>query len=59
MQDGTYGFLKMPFGMVNSAATPKHAMKMLLEGADQMDYYYTPTWEALVKALKDLFTQLK
>ena len=36
--DGTYEFLKMPFGMMNSAATLKRAMKKLLENLVDVDF---------------------
>ena len=55
--DGSYEFLKMPFGMINSAATLKHGMKKLLKGLDNVDYYWddilvhTRTWEEHLKAL--------
>ena len=32
--DGSYEFLKLPFGMINSAATLKRAMKKLIEDLD-------------------------
>ena len=37
--DGSHKFLKMPFGMINSAATLKRGMKKLLKGLDNVDYY--------------------
>ena len=37
--DGSYEFLKMPFGMINSAATLKRAMKKLIEDLDDVDIY--------------------
>ena len=36
--DGSYEFLKMPFGMINSAATLKRAMKKLTEDLDNVDF---------------------
>ena len=38
--DGSYEFLKMPFGMINSAATLKRAMKKLLEDVANVDFYW-------------------
>ena len=38
--DGSYEFLKMPFGMINSAATLKRAMKKLIEDLDDVDFYW-------------------
>jgi len=59
--DGSYEFLKMPFGMINSAATLKRAMKKLLQGVDNVEFYwdeilvYTRMWEEHIKALQELF----
>ena len=38
--DRWYEFLKMPFGMINSAATLKRAMKKLIEDLDDVDFYW-------------------
>ena len=38
--DGSYEFLKMPFGMVNSAATLKRAIKKLLHGLENVEFYW-------------------
>ena len=38
--DGSYEFLKMPFGMINSAATLKRAMKKLIEDLDDVGFYW-------------------
>ena len=62
--DGSYEFLKMPFGMINSAATLKRAMKKLLNGLDNVEFYWddilvhTRTWEEHIKALRELFRRL-
>ena len=62
--DGAYEFLKMPFGMINSAATLKRAMKKLLQGVDNVEFYWddilvhTRTWEEHIKALRELFSRL-
>ena len=62
--DGSYEFLKMPFGMINSAATLKRAMKKLLHGLDNVEFYWddilvhTRTWEEHIKVLQELFTRL-
>ena len=37
--DGAYESLKMPFGMIYSAATLKRAMKKLIEDLDDVDFY--------------------
>ena len=54
----------MPFGMINSAATLKRAMKKLIEDLDNVDFYWddilvhTRTWEEHIKALQELFARL-
>ena len=54
----------MPFGMINSAATLKRAMKKLLHGLDNVEFYWddilvhTCTWEEHIKALRELFSRL-
>ena len=54
----------MPFGMINSAATLKRAMKKLIEDLDNVDFYWddilvhTRTWEEHIKALRELFARL-
>jgi len=62
--DGSYEFLKMPFGMVNSAATLKRGMKKLLKGMTNVEFYWddilvhTCTWEGNLKILRELFRRL-
>ena len=62
--DGSYEVLKMPFEMINSAATLKRAMKKLREDLDDVDFYrddilvHTRTWEEHVRALRELFSRL-
>ena len=62
--DGSYEFLKMPFGMVNSAATLKRGMKKLLKGMKNVEFYWddilvhTRTWEEHLKTLRELFRRL-
>ena len=62
--DGLYEFLKMPFGMVNSAATLKRAMKRLLKDLPNVEFYWddilvhTRTWEEYLEALRELFKRL-
>ena len=62
--DGSYEFLKMPFGMVNSAATLLRAMRKLLAGLDNVDSYiddiliHTRTWEEHILTLRDLFSRM-
>ena len=61
--DRSYEFLKMLFGMINSAVTLKRAMKKLLHGLDNFEFYWddilvhTCAWEEHIKALRELFRQ--
>ena len=62
--DGSYEFLKIPFGMVNSAATLKRGMKKLLTGMTNVEVHWddilvhTRTWEEHLKILRELFRRL-
>ena len=62
--DGSYEFLKMPFGMINSAATLKRAMKKLKEDLGDVAFcwndilVHTRTWEEQSRALRELFSRL-
>ena len=62
--DGSYEFLKMRFGMINSTATLKRAMKKLLEDLANVDFHWddilvhTRMWEEHIKALRELFLHL-
>eukprot|EP00794_Sanderia_malayensis_P004220 gene4220-4782_t len=62
--DGSCEFLKMPFGMVNSAATLVRAMRKLPACLDNVDSYiddiviHTRTLEEHVQALKELFSRM-
>ena len=64
--DGSYEFLKVPFGLMNAAATMKHGMKKLLKGMKNVAFcwddilVHTHTWEEHLKTLQELFRcQLK
>ena len=62
--DGSYEFLKMPFGLINATATPKLGMKKLLKGMKNVAFYWdvilvhTCTWEEHLKTLRKLFRHL-
>lgn len=62
--DGSYEFLKMPFGMVNAAATLVRAMRKLLAGLDNTDSYiddilvHTIDWNAHINTLDKLFQRM-
>ena len=62
--DGSYEFLKKPFGMINTGPTLKRTMKKLIEDLDDVDFYWddilvhTRTWEEHIRALRELFSRL-
>lgn len=62
--DGTYEFLKMPFGMVNAAATLMRAMRKLLVGMNNIDNYiddilvHTVYWSEHINVLEYLFQRM-
>ena len=54
----------MPFGMINSAAALKRAIKKLIDDLDDVDFYWdsilvhTRTWDEHIRALRELFSRL-
>ena len=62
--DGTYEFVKMPFGMANSGATLVRAIRKLLDDLDEADSYiediviYTETWEQHLVVLDEVLCRL-
>ena len=50
VHNGTYEFIRMPFELVNSAATLVRGLIKLLEGLENANHYmddivvHTPTW---------------
>ena len=54
----------MPFGMINSSATLKRAMKKSIEDPDDVYFYWddilvhTRTWEEHIRTLRELFSRL-
>ena len=63
--DGTYEFLKMPFGMMNSGATFVRAMRKMLSGMDCVENFiddilvHTPTFERHIEVLRELFERFE
>lgn len=63
--DGCYVFERMPFGLVNSAATYNRMMRKMLNGLQCVDSYiddiivHTETWEEHVNSLEALFKRIK
>ena len=58
--DGSYKFLRMPFGMVNSGATLMRAMRIPLEGMENVEHVadniliHNVTWEEHLGTLQEL-----
>ena len=64
VHNGTYEFLRMPFGLVTSAATLVRGLRKLLEGLKYADHYmddiviHTPTWRKHVAALRGVLKRI-
>ena len=62
--DGTYEFVKMPFGRVNSGATLVRGLRKLLSDLEDVDSFIddiivnTETWEGHLTAVEELFRRL-
>ena len=63
--DGTYDFLRMPFGMKNSGATLVRGMRKILSGVINVDSYiddliiHTNDWQAHLQVLGELLRRLR
>ena len=63
--DGCYVFQRMPFGLVNSAATYNKMMRKMLNNLKCADSYiddiivHTETWEEHMDILEELFKRIK
>ena len=63
--DGHFEFLKMPFGMINSAATLVRAMRHVFQGLENVDNYiddiiiHTKTWKEHLEVLKEVLVRLE
>ena len=63
--DGTFEFVQIPFGMINSSATFVRAMHKLLRGIDNVKTYiddvivHTCKWNKLLNLLKCLFKRFR
>ena len=64
LPDGSYKVLRMPFGMVNSSATLMRAMRILLEGIENIEHVvddiliHTVTWEENLGTLQELLQRM-
>ena len=63
--DGCYVFKRMPFGLINSAATFNRMMRRLLEGLDHVHSYiddiciHTESWEEHIQVLRQVIDQIR
>ena len=63
--NGSYHFLKMPFGLVNSGSTFNRMMRKLLKGIKNVDHYvddiliHTRSWDEHVKAMGEVLEMIK
>ena len=62
--DGTYEFLRMPFGMKNSGATIVWGMRKVLSGMSGVESYidnlivFSSDWKTHLRTLKELLKRL-
>ena len=62
---GSYQFCRMPFGLMNSAATFNRMMRKLLRGIENVDSYiddiliHTSTWNQHVEVLRQVFSRIQ
>ena len=61
--DGSYEFLRMPFGMINFSATLMRAMRILLEGMENVEHVddiliHNITWEEHLGTLQELLRRM-
>ena len=65
VSSGCYQFKRMPFGLMNAAATFNRVTRKMLYGVQNIDHFidgvltHTATWEDHIKALKDLFQRIR
>ena len=63
--NGSYQFLKMPFGLVNSGSTFNRMMRKLLNGVENVDHYvddiliHTTSWNEHLKAIQEVLERIK
>ena len=65
VSSGCYQLKRMPFGLMNAAATFNRVMKNMLYEVQNIDHFiydvltHTATWDDHIKALKDLFQRVR
>lgn len=63
--EGCYVFLRMPFGLKNSAASYNRMMRLLLHDVEGVDTYiddiciHTETWEEHIKILDEVLSRIQ
>ncbi len=64
-ESGSYQFRKMPFGLVNSAATFNRMMRRMLKGLTHTDHYvddileHTATWSEHIVELREVLQKIR
>ena len=65
VSSGCYQFKRMPFGLINAAATFNRVMRKMLDGVQNIEHFiddvltHTATWDDHIKALKELFQRVR
>ena len=65
VSSGCYQGKRMPFGLMNAAATFNRVMRKMLDGVQNIEHFiddvlaHTATWDDHIKALKDLFQRVR
>ena len=65
VSSGCYQFKRIPFGLMNAAATFNRVVRKMLDGVQNIDHFiddvltHAATWDDHIKALKDLFQRVR
>ena len=65
VSSGCYQFKRVPFRLMNAAASFNRVMRKMLDGVQNIEHFiddvltHTTTWDDHIKALKDLFQRVR